>query len=271
AHILTGWGLGRPRDGVNRGGFVFDASRHDFGDKLFLGHVIRGSGMEEAEQAFDILAQSPATAKHIAFELAQYFVADAPPPALVDRLARRYLETDGSIRAVLKTLFDAPEFWAPENIGNKFKTPYQFLVSALRATNLPVNNIRPIYGMLAQLGEPLYGCQTPDGYKNTEAAWLNPDAMTRRLSFATALASGRLPLDRPPMLPPRLDGKRPEVAARLVKDMPMAEADIRPVDATPLLATYTPILSARTMSAFYEAPMQLRAALLLGSPEFMRH
>jgi uncharacterized protein (DUF1800 family) len=274
ARILTGWGIGRPgpRGGGEMGGFVFDQSRHDFGDKQFLGHVIKGRGMAEAMEAFDILARSPATAKHIAYQLAQYFVADDPPPALVERLARRYQESDGNIGVVLKTLFTSPDFWSPENIGNKFKTPYQFVVSALRATALPVNNIRPVYGMLAQLGEPLYGCQTPDGYKDTEAAWLNPDAMTRRLSFATALASGRLPLDRkPPEEPMRLNANRPAMAARMVNDAPPPAVEADPVDASPLFAIYRPILSARTTSAFYDSPLQLRAALLLGSPEFMRH
>ena len=274
ARILTGWGIGRPgpRGGGEMGGFVFDASRHDFNDKLFLGHVIKGRGMAEAEEAFDILARNPATAKHLAFQLAQYFVADEPPPALVDRLARRYQETDGNIGAMLKTLFAAPEFWSPANMGNKFKTPYQFIVSALRAAALPVNNIRPVYGMLMQLGEPPYGCLTPDGYKNTQAAWLNPDAMTRRLSFATALASGRLPLDRvPPAEPMRLNPKRPAMAERMIKEDPRPGADAAPVDATLLLANFQPILSPATLSAFYVSPLQLRAALLLGSPEFMRH
>jgi uncharacterized protein (DUF1800 family) len=274
ARILTGWGIGRPgpRGGGEFGNFMFDTSRHDFSDKLFLGHVIKGRGMAEADEAFDILARSPATAKHLAFQMAQYFVADEPPPALVERLARRYEESDGNIATVLKTLFVSPEFWAAADIGNKFKTPYQFIVSALRAAALPVTNIRPVYGMLSQLGEPLYGCQTPDGYKNTEAAWLNPDSMTRRLSFATALASGRLPLDRaPPLEPMRLNPNRPGVAARLLQDGPRPDADANPVDATPLLTNFQPILSAGTLSAFYDSPLQLRAALLLGSPEFMRH
>ncbi len=205
ARILTGWGLAHRRPGGamsgaggRRGmlramsvapsgaardplGFYFDPSRHDLGVKLFLGHTITGSGIAEGEEALDILARSPATAHHISYELAQYFVADNPPGALVDRLTSSYLRSDGDIRAVLEALFDSPEFWDQRYYGNKFKTPYQFVVSAMRATGIEPRNFRPLMGELAQLGEPLYGCQTPDGYKDVQDAWLNPDAMMRRL------------------------------------------------------------------------------------------
>ena len=95
---------------------------------------------------------------------------------------------------MLRTLFASAEFMAPEAVGAKFKTPYQFVISAARASAAPVANIAPLLGTMSQLGMPLYGCQTPDGYKNTQDAWLNPDALTRRITFATALAAGKLPL-----------------------------------------------------------------------------
>jgi uncharacterized protein (DUF1800 family) len=271
ARIFTGWGIGKQdgRGGFN-GGFLFDGSRHDSATKQFLGYTIQGRGIAEGLEALDILAKSPATAKHIGYQLAQYFVADAPASALVDRLAKRFLETDGNISAVLRTLFASPEFWSPENRGNKFKTPYQFVVSAVRASALPVSNFRPVQGMLMQLGQPIYACQTPDGYKNTEAAWLNPDAMTRRVSFATAIASGRLPLDRPPPAAAKRNVLRPDFAIKAM-NAPPPDIDAEPLDPTPLLATFKSTLSPTTLSAIYEAPIQLRAALVLGSPEFMRH
>jgi uncharacterized protein (DUF1800 family) len=264
ARIFTGWGLGRPRGG-NRGGFYFDPTRHDDGDKTFLGHTIRGSGEDEGEQALDILARSPATARHIGYELAQYFVADDPPPALVRRLAKRFLDTDGDIRAVLDTLFHSPEFWDRQYYGNKFKTPYQYLVSAVRASGVDPVNIRPLYGMLYQLGMPLYACLTPDGYQNTRAVWLNPDAMTRRISFATALASGRLPLAQP----------AEDNAGTMRKKMDRAErgpmTPVKPVDATQLADTLGDELASLTRATLKETPPPLRAALILGSPEFMQH
>jgi uncharacterized protein (DUF1800 family) len=265
ARIFTGWTIGRPADrerspslgspsGRSRaepGGFFFDPSRHDFGAKRFLGRSLRGSGIEEGEEALDILSRSPATARHIGYKLAQYFVADEPPRALVERLARRFLETDGDIREVLRTLLASEEFWAPEHFRKKFKTPLEYVVSAARAAGGEAIPVRPLQGILRQLGMPLYGCQTPDGYKNTQAAWLNPGAMTQRLHFASLLASGRLHAGGPAA-----------VAS------PMGGGEASPVRLSELAKAIGP-LSPQTESALAEAPPQLRPALLLGSPEFM--
>ncbi|HEV3114822.1 MAG TPA: DUF1800 domain-containing protein [Candidatus Binataceae bacterium] len=283
ARIFTGWGLvnrgGARRSGLWRwlrrtsgegagtgSGFYFDPARHDFGNKIFLGHTIEGSGMGEGQQALDILARNPATANHIAYELTQYFVADDPPPALVARLSATFLNTDGDIRAVLDALFHSPEFWDRKYYANRFKTPYQFVVSAVRAVGVSPRNFRPLLGTMAQLGEPLYACQTPDGYKFTQAAWLNPDAMMRRLSFATALGNGRLPLTT---LPPE-DG--PEGGAITPAAMPPPRAPaINPPDPYELAATVGNSFTHQTAATVRESPPQLRAALILGSPEFMMH
>ncbi len=263
ARILTGWGLGRPRGrDINKGGFFFDPKRHDFSDKTFLGQTIRGSGVAEGEAALDILARNPATARHISFELAQYFVADEPPSALVERLRRRFLDTDGDIRAVLDTLFHSPEFWDQKYYGNKFKTPYQYVISTVRATGMKVVNVRPLYGMLMQLGMPLYGCLTPDGYKNTRDAWLNPDAMTRRISFATALAGGRLPVAQPDRESGVMRNKTSDMKPG---DTPAGE----PANDVELVRTLGGHFSPPTQSAINAAPGPLHAALILGSPEFM--
>ncbi len=234
AKILTGWGIRRGNQVSSDGsGFYFDAKRHDFSDKVFLGHAIKGSGEAEVEQALDILAKSPVTAKHLSYQLAQYFVSDQPPASLVNQLTQRYLATDGDIKAVLDTLFHSSEFWSPQVYGTKFKTPYQYAVSAFRATQAEVQPDR-LAGILQQLGMPLYGCQTPDGYKNTQAAWLNPDNMTRRLSFATSLSKAN------------------------------------PLDAAQLSRTLGNVFSAQTTAAISASPTQLQSALILGSPEFMR-
>jgi uncharacterized protein (DUF1800 family) len=282
AKILTGWTFRRSEQpGVEKYGFYFDAKRHDYSDKVFLGRVIKGSGIEEGEQAFDILAKSPATARHISIQLAQYFVADQPPKPLVDRLSQKFLATDGNIREVLNTLFRSPEFWDRRYYSAKFKTPYQYALSAVRATGTEVTNFRPVFGFLQQAGMPLYGCLTPDGYKNTEAAWLNPDAITRRISFATALASGRLPLitatDSPaPVGNAQLNRSE---RSRLVLAGPMprqplqsqpAAALMAPLDAMQLSNTLGNPFSVKTQQAIATSPAPLRAALMLGSPEFMR-
>jgi len=251
ARIFTGWGLKtRPERGAFRGDvrkpdftFAFDPSRHDVGDKQFLGFTIKGqsggNGWQEVEQALSILATHPATAKHLSFQLAQYFVADQPPPALVDRMAQTWIKTRGDLTAVMRTLLESPEFWAPDMANSKYKTPFEYVVSALRAAQVTPSEPQPLFGQLRQLGQPIYGIETPDGYKQIETAWLNPDAMARRLSFATALGSGRL-------------GK-----------------DQISIDEAKLRSTLGQTLTPQTEKALASADPRLRVALLLGSPDFM--
>ena len=240
ARMLTGWTFD-PRAG-DGSLFVFEPRRHDGGRKHWLGQPVRAEGRGEGEWALDVLARHPSTARHLARKLAQRFVADAPPPALVDRLARRFLDTDGDIRAVLATLFASAEFRDPALAGTQFKPPYDYLVSLLRAADVAVDDERALQHQLQQLGMPLYGCPTPDGYAVTEAAWLNPEAMTRRVNLANALAAGKLPLGPAP----------------------------QPVDAQALLATLGARITPRTRDAMAQAPRALQAALVLGSPELQR-
>src|SRR6266566_9294322 len=200
AEILTGWGLNRPRTPPpDRSGFYFDPSRHQWGKKQFLGREIAASGVAEGVEALDVLAKSPATARYIAKKLAQHFVADAPPAALVERLAARFQESDGDISTALRTLFASREFRG--SIAAKYKSPYRYVLSAVRAAGVPVANPRPLLGTMARLGQPLYHCATPDGYRDSEEAWLSPDATLMRVNFATALAAGRLPLRAAPEAP----------------------------------------------------------------------
>jgi len=255
ARIFTGWGLiNRGQQPSGKSLFYFDSKRHDLSDKVFLGHTIKGTGQAEGEQALDILARHPATARHISYKLAQYFVSDRPPTSLVDRLAKRYLQTDGNIRAVLETLFQSPEFWDKKYFNAKFKTPLQYTVSAVRATGMEIQYTLALSRNLEELEMPLYGCRTPDGYKNTQDVWLNSEAMNRRINFATALAGGRLTLL--------------ETANNPTKNKNINRVQ-RP-DATQLINTLGNSLSPKTQSAIANSPPQLRAALVLGSPEFMR-
>jgi len=255
ARVLTGWRVNRPdaREFPDYAA-VFEGARHDFGAKVLLGHPLRSRGKAEGEEALDILAKSPATAHHIAFELAQYFVADDPPPTLVARLADRFLATGGNIREVLRIVFSSEEFW--ESYGLKYKTPYQFVLSLARAGGVPVGNTRPLLAAMSQLGMPLYGCLTPDGYKNTENAWLSPDATTRRIGIATAFARGDAAMTSLPISTlPGLAADRPPVA---------------PIDTGRLEEIFGATMTSRTREIVAAAPPGLRAALILGSPEFMR-
>ena len=256
ARMLTGWTFDQRTSNQGRDlHFVFDDERHDHGSKQWLGKTIDANGKAEGELALNVLAMHPATARHLSYKLAQYFVQDQPPPDLVAKLAKRYLETRGDIRAVLQTLFVSVEFRNAGAIGAKYKTPYQFVVSAMRATASPDDNIRPLLGSMTQLGMPLYGNQTPDGYKNTEQAWLNPDALSRRINFATALATGRLPLNQPSEQSANGNDKRQLMPA---------------VSAETLQQTLGPALSEKTRQVIASNQEALRAALMLGSPDFMQ-
>jgi len=265
ARILTGWSLPRPnvmpRDMT---GFEFYPPRHDSGTKRLLGRDFRANGEAEGIDAITMLSRMPATARHVAARLAGYFVADEAPAALVERVAWRFRETDGDIRAMLQTIFASEEFRG--SARRKYKSPYRYVLSAVRAAGVAVNNPRPLLGAIFREGQPLYGCVTPDGYRDTEAAWLSPDATMARVSFATALGTGRLPLGATPPTDPI-------VAVAAPADPPPAPpppAAAEPLDAAPLEALLGPLLGAETRSAIAAAKPELRAALILGSPDFMR-
>jgi uncharacterized protein (DUF1800 family) len=190
ARAFTGWTIQNPRLG---GGFVFDQKIHDRGQKIVLGHVIKAGGrVDDGEQVLDILAKHPSTAHFISMKLARRFVSDTPPPALVDRLAAKFRETDGDLREVMRTLLSSPEFLSPDAYRAKVKTPFEFVVSAVRATGTDVQDATPLVRAMQQLGMPLYQCQPPTGYKDTADAWVNTGALVNRMNFALQLAANNL-------------------------------------------------------------------------------
>jgi uncharacterized protein (DUF1800 family) len=172
------------------GAFEFNPARHDFGSKTLLGHTVDGKGFGEVEDAVKIIVGTPACAKFISRQLAMYFVADNPPPALVERMAQTFLHTDGEIAAVLRTMFLSREFNAA--LGGKFKDPMRFVVSAVRFAydGRPISNTRPMVNWLNGLGEGTYGHQTPDGYSLTEINWASSGQMSRRFDIARLIGAG---------------------------------------------------------------------------------
>ena len=168
ARILTGWGIDKTGNYGDANNFRFYEKGHDYQDKIFLGQVIKGSGLDEGEQALDILAAHPATARFISYKLAQYFVADRPPKTLVDKLSNKFLDSQGNIKEILNVLFHAEEFNDPQYYEQKFKTPYQYLVSLVRVSGITAPDLQRIKSMLTQLSMPIYRCATPNGYKNTK-------------------------------------------------------------------------------------------------------
>ena len=190
ARALTGWTIQNPRMG---GGYVFNPRVHDRGEKIVLGHVIKaGGGEEDGERVLDILATHPSTARFISTKLARRFVSDTPPLALVDRMAATFKRTDGDLREVMRTLLSSPEFLSPDAYRAKVKTPFEFVVSAVRASGTEAQDGTALVRATAQLGMPLYLCQPPTGYKDTADAWVNTGALVNRMNFALQLAGNNL-------------------------------------------------------------------------------
>jgi len=190
ARCFTGWTV---RDPLNPE-FVFAPFMHDTGEKTVLGHKIAANGGEQdGLQVIDILAHHPSTAKFISRELAQRFVADDPPQTLVDRMAQTFTKTDGDLRAVLETMFTSPEFFSEGAWQTKVKSPFELVVSSVRALSGDVSDTYTLVQKVADLGEPLYNKLEPNGYPNTGDAWLSTSGIMGRMNFAAALVSGLVP------------------------------------------------------------------------------
>jgi Protein of unknown function (DUF1800) len=261
ARILTGWSIERPKEGGT--GFMFRPRLHDWGAKVALGHQFpAGHGEDEGLRLLHILAESPATARHISSELCERFVADSPPKGCVDRLTATYLSTHGDISAMLRTLAHSPEFWAPADYGAKVKSPLEFVASALRAVGGKADGSLGLALVMYRLGEPLLLQPVPTGYGDRAADWMSSDALVGRMNFATALAIDVAPgvssgLD--PLLSPTPDAR---VLVTRVNDLVLQGQG-----------------SARTLQTIEkqvgslkdpDAARRLAVALALGSPDFQR-
>ncbi len=189
AKVFTGWTIENPAQG---GSFKFDPNMHEPGPKFVLGHRIKPKGEGEGLEVLHRLATSPQTAHFISMKLAERFVSDDPPPALVDRMAKMFLKKKGDIREVLETLFHSPEFWNDETYRAKVKTPLEFVASAVRATGAEVDDALPLTRQLSNMGMPLYGAQPPTGYSMKAETWVSSSALLNRMNFALALTGGKI-------------------------------------------------------------------------------
>jgi uncharacterized protein (DUF1800 family) len=268
AKVFTGWTIEKPFEG---GSFRYDPRMHEPGPKMVLGHRIKPKGEDEGKELLHMLATSPQTAHFISLKLAQRFVSDDPPAALVDRMAKTFEKKKGDIREVLSTLFHSPEFWAEGTYRAKVKTPLEFVASAVRATGADVEDAMPLARQLGNMGMPLYGAQPPTGYSMKAETWVSSAALLNRMNFALSLTSGK-------------------VRGLKVDAMQLAGGPPPPPDATITLSTMETKLLASDVSkqthdsimAQIDAPKQSDknaprspdastiAGLLLGSPEFQR-
>lgn len=192
AKVFTGWTVGRPRGQDVDAQSQYDPDKHEPGDKMVLGHKIKFNGMNEGLSVLHMLATSPQTARFISTKLAVRFVSDTPPPAMIDTMAATFTRTNGNIRAVLLAMINSPEFFTAGSYRAKVKTPQEYVVSAVRAAGSNVQSTAAMADMIAELGMPLYGHQTPDGYSMKSEAWNNTAALVSRMNFALALATNRV-------------------------------------------------------------------------------
>ncbi|MBV9216380.1 MAG: DUF1800 domain-containing protein [Acidobacteria bacterium] len=189
ARCFTGWTIRKPNE---EGLFVYNPAAHDQGEKTVLGVKIpAGGGIRDGERVLDILASSPATARFISTKLARHFIGDDPPGALIDRTAKVFLNSNGSIPETLKSLITSKEFTAAGTFQSKVKSPFQYVVSALRATNAETDGTA-ILDWIKRMGEPVFGRVTPDGYPDKADGWLSSNDLLTRFNFASALAFGQI-------------------------------------------------------------------------------
>jgi uncharacterized protein (DUF1800 family) len=189
ARAFTGWTIESPRENP---AFYFDERIHDPDPKRVLGKKIKAGGIKDAEQVLDLLVKDKHTAHHIALELAERFVSDDPPPALVARMAKTFEKSKGDIRAVMTTMIYSPEFWSRAAFRAKVKTPFELVASTARALGADVDQPMPLAQWVSRIGEPLYQCLTPNGYSDKAATWVSTGALLNRMNFAVALTSNKV-------------------------------------------------------------------------------
>src|SRR5262249_25112569 len=189
ARCFTGWTIRKPNEQPE---FAFAAFMHEPGEKTVLGHKITAGGEQDGLQVIDILSRHPSTARFISTKLARHFVADDPPAALVSHMSEVFLKTGGDLRAVMQAMLTSREFFSEGAWQAKVKSPLQMVASAARALDAWPTDAFTLAQKVADMGQPLYGKETPNGYRDTADAWLSTDNVMARMDFARALANGRI-------------------------------------------------------------------------------
>lgn len=270
ADCLTGWTIRAPRRDPQ---FFFDDRIHDQSPKVVMGVTFNYGGMKDGLEALHMLATSPQTAHHLSFQLAQYFVSDNPPSALVNRMADTFLSTGGDIRAVLKTMIYSPEFWSREAYRAKIKTPFEVAVSAARALDVQTSVSPQLVQWVGRMGEPLYRCEPPTGYADTADVWVNAGALLNRLNFALTLATNHMPgveTDLSSLFGPDATSNPNLVLTRAVNDFLGGQISASTQDTLEKQLGDPQILQARLDDPVKHVNEGLIAGLVLGAPEFQR-
>ncbi|HVS86724.1 MAG TPA: DUF1800 domain-containing protein [Candidatus Acidoferrum sp.] len=270
ARCFTGWTIEKPRQNPE---FKFDERLHDPDPKFVLGKKIHAGRQKDAEEVIDLLAHHPSTAKFISTKLARRFVADNPPPELVERMAKTFRSSDGDIRAVMKTMIYSPEFWSREAYRAKIKSPFELVVSAVRALGTDVDTPMPLVQWVGRIGEPLYQCQPPTGYSDKADAWVNTGALLNRLNFSLTLAGNKVRGARTDV--PSLLGKESAMDPKTALDRAVGvflggQAAATTVETLQKQLDNPQVLQAKLDDPVKQVDLGVVAGLVLGSPEFQR-
>ena len=270
ARCFTGWTIEKPRENPQ---FKFDEKIHDRAPKLVLGKKIHAGGLKDGEQVIELLTKNPSTAKFISTKLARRFVSDTPPPALVARMAETFKTSDGDIQAVMHTMIYSPEFWTRDAYRAKIKTPFEFVVSTVRALGTDVDTAMPLVQWVGRIGEPLYQCQPPTGYADKADAWVNTGALLNRLNFSLALAGNKVRgsrTDAPSLFGTDSSADSRQVLDRAVQLFLGGEANPSTVETLQRQLTDPQITKARLDDPAKPVDLAMVTGLVLGAPEFQR-
>ena len=270
ARCFTGWTIEEPRQNPR---FKFAERLHDPDPKHVLGKKIHAGGMKDGEQVIDLLVKNPNTAKFISTKLARRFVSDTPPPALVQRMAKTFLKSNGDIREVMHTMIYSPEFWSREAYRAKVKTPFELVVSTVRALGTDVDTPLPLVQWVGRIGEPLYQCQPPTGYSDKADTWVNTGALLNRLNFSLALAGNKVRGSRSDVT--ALLGSDSSADAKAALDRAVAvflggQAASGTVETLQQQLDNPQILQAKLDDPVKQVDLGVVTGLVLGAPEFQR-
>ena len=270
ARCFTGWTIERPRQNPE---FKFDERLHDPDPKFVLGKKIHAGGMKDGEEVIDLLVRNPSTAKFISTKLARRFVSDNPPPELVARMAHTFQESDGDIKAVMRTMIYSSEFWSREAYRAKIKTPFELVVSTARALGTDVDMPLPLVGWVGRIGEPLYQCQPPTGYADKADTWVNTGALLNRLNFSLALAGNRMRGSRTDvgsLLGVEATADAKAALERAVQVFLSGQAAPTTVETLEKQLDNPQVVQAKLDDPVKQVDLGVVAGLVLGAPEFQR-
>ena len=270
ARCFTGWTIEKPREYPQ---FKFDDKLHDPAPKYVLGKKIHAGGMKDGEQVIELLSKNPNTAKFISTKLARRFVSDNPPPELVQRMTKTFQKSDGDIREVMQTMIYSQEFWSREAYRAKVKTPFELVVTSVRALGTDVDTPMPLVQWVGRIGEPLYQCQPPTGYSDKAETWVNTGALLNRLNFSLALAGNKVRGSRSDVL--ALLGSDSNAEPRKALDRAVqvflgGQAAVGTVETLQKQLDNPQVVQAKLDDPVKQVDLGVVTGLVLGAPEFQR-